>query len=198
MSITASAITSGSNSALSALLKAGGASAKAVDVVAKDIADIEKASAASGTQSLSSDSLKTALSSKIDADVASGKLTEKDASAVKQALGLPSQDTSDGSTAQAGASSGAACGSGAKGHGDGDGDHGGGGAAKTEVSRVDTVANGLKTTVITYSDATTDTQTTVTTDPDTKAKNPVEEAYAPDAGSYVKSLEPGSLVQTMA
>lgn len=56
----------------------------------------------------------------------------------------------------------------------------------------------MKTTVITYDDGTSDTQTSFTTDPDSKPSSNAEKAYGQDAGSYLASLDPGTLFKVSA
>lgn len=199
-----SAVTSAasSGSTLASLLQTSGLSADKIKIVEGDLADTRQSLASSMSASVSgtvdSTAFRAAIDAKIADDVASGKLTAKDAEAVGKAL-----DQIEGAASGASAStdaSGAASvtAAAAGGHGGG-----GGGDTKTEVSRVETVAGGIMTTVITYSDGSTETQTSVTTDPDTGSTNATSgtktgKSDEQKAQDYLASLQPGTLFNVMA
>lgn len=199
----------GSSNDLSTLLRTSGLSADKIAVVQKDVEDLQKSSpsvSASGTQSLDSEAFRTALESRIDSDVSAGKLSEADGAAVKQALGL-TDPAENGDTEAASGSAGAATASAAAtgGSGRAGGPGGGGTAEKTEVSRTETVAKGVKTTTVLYDDGSTETTTTFTSDPDTKTSNDTgpssadaAEAYGQGAEAWLKAIEPGTLFDVKA
>lgn len=204
----------GSSGDLSSILRTSGLSADKIAVVQKDVQDLQESTSpsisASGTSSLDSESFRKALESRIDSDVESGKLSEQDGTAVKQALGLTDAASADGSAdADAdGDTTDAAAGTAASGGAGRAGGHGGGGggtAEKTEVSRTETVSKGVKTIVILYDDGSSETQTSFTSDPDTKPSNDTgassaeaAQAYGQGADAYLKTLDPGTLFDVKA
>lgn len=205
-----SAVTSAasSGSTLASLLQTSGLSADKIKIVEGDLADTQQSLASSMSASVSgtvdSTAFRAAIDAKIADDVASGKLTAKDAEAVGKALDQIERAAS-GASASADASGAASVTAAAAGSARPAGGHdgGGGGDTKTEVSRVETVVGGIMTTVITYSDGTTETQTSVTTDPDTGSANAASGAKAgksdeQKAQDYLASLQPGTLFNVMA
>jgi hypothetical protein len=202
-----SAVTSAasSGSTLASLLQTSGLSADKIKIVEGDLADTRQSLASSMSASVSgtvdSTAFRAAIDAKIADDVASGKLTAKDAEAVGKALDQI-EGTASGATPTQWSSLGQAAAAGtarpAGGHGGG-----GGGDTKTEVSRVETVAGGIMTTVITYSDGSTETQTSVTTEPDTGSTNATSgtktgKSDEQKAQDYLASLQPGTLFNVMA
>ncbi|WP_292959523.1 hypothetical protein [Novosphingobium sp. UBA1939] len=199
-----SAVTSAasSGSTLASLLQTSGLSADKIKIVEGDLADTRQSLASSMSASVSgtvdSTAFRAAIDAKIADDVASGKLTAKDAEAVGKALDQI-EGTASGASASTDASGAASVtAAAAGGHGGG-----GGGDTKTEVSRVETVAGGIMTTVITYSDGSTETQTSVTTDPDTGSTNATSgtktgKSDEQKAQDYLASLQPGTLFNVMA
>lgn len=165
----------GSNSALTTSLQAQGLSTNAIKLVETDLQQVQTAGGSSST-SVDGATVRAALDQKISDDVASGKLSQDDADKIGKAL-----DQMDGSaTANGSATTASAGGTAGAGHAGGGAPAGGGGGGgsseKTELSRTVTVSGGIKTTVITYTDGTTETKTTVdVTDKDTSAKGKVED-----------------------
>lgn len=135
-------------------------------------------------------SVRAALDKRVSADVASGKLSKEDAAEVKTTL--DQIDAQSGSNATSGSAP-----SGSVQHGGGGG---GGSTSKTELSRTVTISDPIKTTVITYTDGTTKTSTSVATTSDDQryAKPNAAQASQQDATqSYLSTIEPGSLVDIM-
>ena len=206
MSITAI----GSSSDLSSMLRTSGLSADKIEIVQKDVEDLQNSTSisVSGAQSLDSESFRKALESRIDSDVEAGKLSEEDGDAVKQALGLNDTGSADGAegtgseTADAASEASASGGAGRAGGGGG----GGGEAEKAEVSRTETVSKGVKTTVIVYDDGSSETTTSFTSDPDTKPSSDsgsttsaeAAKAYGQGAEAYLSAIEPGTLFDVQA
>ncbi len=196
----------GSGTDITSLLRANGLSSTTADYVASEVQDVTQASGPISTQTLDQESVSAALSARIDADVAAGKLSASDASTIKQTLGL-SEDTSSGesSTATTAAASTEASASSASSAASGAGGAGGGGGGsddssdKTEVSRTETIANGVKTTVIVYDDGSSETQVAYTAAPDTSQSAAVASAYGQeDADSYLASIAHGTFLDTQA
>ncbi len=192
-------------------LEANGLSADKAKLVGSDLAAAVKSAALEmGSTATTSASVRAALDAKIAADVASGKLTQGDAAVVKKTLdGIDGQSGGSGITSQAApaaaasadaAGSAAAAGGQGRGDGDGGGGGGGGGSSKTERSETVTVVGSTKTTVITYTDDTTSTSTTTATDADIAkyAKASVAAAMPDVAGSYLSTIEAGTLFSQTA
>jgi hypothetical protein len=193
-----------SSNSLVTTLEANGLSAAKAKLVNADASAASKAvSSAIGTSAsrTNSTAVRTILNAKIDADVASGKLSTTDAVAVKKTLDdidsqLTGPTAAQSSTGAAGpeqaSGSSAAAGSASR----GGGAAGGGTTAKTEASETVIVAGAIKTTVITYTDGTTSTSTTAATDEDqakydkastaSSAKNDVSQ-------KYLSGITPGTL-----
>ena len=143
--------------------------------------------------------IRDALESRIDADVASGRLTEADAKTVNYTL-----DQIDPQGAAPAHSQGVGGHKGGGPHGGG-GEGGGGSANKTELSETVTVTGQLKKTTILYTDGTTESTTTVlgNSAKDSKyVKSPVYDLMKASAETngaadktrnYLATLDPGSL-----
>lgn len=194
-----------SSTDLTSLLRASGLSLKAAEVVQDDVDQLQPtiSTSSSTAQTLDSESFRRALSARIDSDVSNGDLTDEEAKAVKQTLGLEEQITTgssdetsdDGSSGSSTVSSGQS----AAPAGGGGGGGGGGEEQKTEVSRTETIAKGVKTTIIVYDDGTTETQTSFTTDPDTRPANEEEgRDFSKRTESYLSSIDPGTLFSVYA
>lgn len=179
-------------SALSKTLQAGGLSASKASLVESEIAASGKTSITASTKTPDIASVRSAVNQRITQDVVAGKLTAEDAAKINKTLdemqAAQSGATTDAATTDA-SSAQAAGGGGSKPAGGGGGGGGGGSSAKVELSRVVTVTGALKTTVITYTDNSTATKTTVDTDPAPKKA---------DAGDGAADLPPGSLVDALA
>jgi hypothetical protein len=158
---------------LSKALQAEGVSTAGASAVAGDLLNAAETSLSANPNESDSD-FSAALDKQINQDVASGKLSQDDADAIKKALDTmtgASQDSAaaapGGDTAAVQASSSAA--DSAQAAGDAGGGRGGGGGAstgRTEVSQTVTVSGDTKTTVITYSDGTTEIETATATTAD--------------------------------
>ncbi|WP_206239269.1 hypothetical protein [Novosphingobium terrae] len=209
-----SAISADTTNPLLSKLEANGLSADKAQLVENDLANAF-ADTASGSTSGTVDvkSVRAALDQKIDEDVASGKLSASDATAVKKTLddldaqsSGTSTQSSTAATTTATASDSSASTSSAQSSGSGSGSGGAGGAGgggsstKTELSETVTVSGGIKTTVITYTDGTTSTTTTAATDQDQQkyGSKQAEQAAASTASKYLSTIQPGSLFQVMA
>lgn len=196
----------GKTSSLVTDLTAKGLSSTKAKLVASDL-DASVKSVGGGTTALDKAAVRTALDQRISADVASGKLTQKDADAVTKTLDgmadkvanasstATSASPSTGATAQASGTSGSTP------SGAGGGGSGGGSTAKTELSRVVVVSGALETTTITYTDGATETETGSSSG---ATSNDPSEAAAASAASnkvgesgYTTKLDPGSLVDTV-
>ncbi|WP_068080318.1 hypothetical protein [Novosphingobium rosa] len=207
-----SAISTDTSNPLLAKLEANGLSADKAQVVEDDLANVLSQGSASGSGPVDVKSVRAALDQKIDQDVASGKLSESDAAAVKKTLddldaqtsgtdtgtaSSQAQSTDTTSTDSTGSTQTSSAGaSGAKGGGGG----GGGSSTKTELSETTTISGSLKTTIITYTDGTTSTTKTAASAEDvqkygTKAQ---QTATADTASKYLSTIQPGSLFQLMA
>ncbi|WBO23055.1 hypothetical protein [Sphingomonas abietis] len=200
-----------SNSATSALtqqLQANGLSDAAVKQVNGDLAAAVKDVTGASGGSADAASVRAALDQRISADVASGKLSAGDAAKVSKTLDqIDGQASGSGITSQS-APVAAAPASGAAGAAQGGGGGGGGGggsASKTELSRAVTISGATETTIITYTDGSTATTTTVASDADkikygkpaaTDANGTTSAATA--AQDYLSTIEPGSLIDQQA
>jgi hypothetical protein len=183
-----------SNNALSSALQANGLSADKIALVADDLQQVEQAQGAPVNTSVDSASVRQALEKKIDEDVKAGKLSQEDATAIKKTLddmGGASRSTTQASKAAAGG----------KPHGGGGHGGGGGSSQKTILSEVVTVTGALQTTLITYTDDTTDTETQpVTGDSTPSGSSTGGTTTGPDqtASDYLSTIDPGSLYTAYA
>ncbi|HEX7857395.1 MAG TPA: hypothetical protein VF503_27255 [Sphingobium sp.] len=185
----------GSNTQLATSLQAAGLSSDKIKLVETDLQQAQQSSTASGSSGVDSKAVRATLDKQISADVASGKLSQDDADKIGKAL-----DQMDGTTTASGGAGGAGKAGGPPGGGGGGG---GGSTEKTEQSRTVTVAGGVKTTVITYTDGSTETQTAVDfSDADTssaaKAKKADEPSKTDDAARAGKSGKSGGSSETAA
>lgn len=193
-------IASASTTALQTTLQSSGISTAKAKLVQTDL---DQAVQSAGGASAKPASVREALDKQIQADVASGKLSKDDAATIDKALdqmGDTAVAASADTDATQTASAGGAAKAGGGGHAGGGGGGGGGSSTKTELSETVTVAGSVKTTVITYTDGTSDTTTSVATSQD-------EQRYGHDATkaesdatvtNYLSSLPPGTLVDTEA
>ncbi|PZU10934.1 hypothetical protein [Sphingomonas sp.] len=190
-------VTASSTTVLQRKLESSGLSSAKADLVQSDlnaaVAD------AGGSGAAKPASVREALDKRIAADVASGKLSESDATDIRKTLdkmGDASVTASADTTSPTTASSTAGQASAGKGGGGG----GGGEASKTELSRTVTVAGTVKTTIITYTDGTSETTTSTASSADKsrygKAAQSADRPTTPD--TYLASIEPGSLMDTAA
>lgn len=202
--MTISSVSSTSSDFLLTKLETNGLSASKAQLVEDDLSEISAtaSSDASASGPVDMKAMRAALDKKIDADVSSGKLSASDAAAVKKTLDdMDAQGSGSGDAGQtqtSAASSTQADGAGAA-HSSGGG--GGGASAKTEVSETVTVSGPLKTTIITYSDGSTATSTTVASPADEqKYGKSSSQSGATDsiATQYLATLAPGSLFNQMA
>jgi hypothetical protein len=205
------AVSADTTNPLLSKLEANGLSADKAQVVQDDLSSVLSDSSGTGSGPVDAKSVRAALDQKIDADVASGKLSASDATAVKKTLDqLDAQASGTGASTAAQTSaaasssdssgSAAASGSSASGGAGGAGGGGGGSSTKTEVSETVTVSGGIKTTVITYSDGTTSTTTTAASQQDEQqyGSKQAEQAAASTTSKYLSTIQPGSLFQLMA
>lgn len=206
----------GTNNPLASALKAQGLSSDTIEIVTADFEEIRESGAGSGgAGKVDAASVRAALDGKLKDDVASGKISQEDADKVTAAL-----DKMDSAAKGAAAPAGGEAASAGKAGGGGAPSGGGGGSSgeseKTELSRTVTVADGIKTTVITYDDGSTETETSVDLSGDDTAKNAVDDAADPkekadpavaaaygasEADSvegYLATIEPGSLFDIQA
>lgn len=203
----------GSSAALSSLLQAKGLASDTIDLIEDDL---ELAQKAGGSQmlatSINGGTVRTALDKQISDDVTSGKLSEEDAAKIGEAL-----DQLEGKTTEAKSGS-ALAGGAARPAGGGGGGGAGGSSEKTELSRTVTVSGGITTTIITYTDGTTETETSVATEEDIKSsaaksgksedvdksKSGTDATAKPGAVSdpavqdYLAQIEPGSILEAYA
>jgi hypothetical protein len=203
----------GSSAALSSLLQAKGLASDTIDLIEDDL---ELAQKAGGSQmlatSINGGTVRTALDKQISDDVTSGKLSEEDAAKIGEAL-----DQLEGKTTEAKSGS-ALAGGAARPAGGGGGGGAGGSSEKTELSRTVTVSGGITTTIITYTDGTTETETSVATEEDIKSsaaksgksedvdksKSGTDATAKPGAASdpavqdYLAQIEPGSILEAYA
>jgi hypothetical protein len=224
--MTISSVSATASDSFLSRLETNGLSASKAQLVEDDLSQVESSSGSTGSSSSSIDmqTMRAALDAKIDEDVSSGKLSETDAAAVRKTLDQMGGQTDDtGTTGQSSAattkaaatqSEGAAQ-TGASGGATGGG--AGGSTAKTEVSETVTINGPLKTTVITYSDGSTQTTTTVATETDEQkygkqqasqdaaaTANAADTSAASNAGTntaamkYLSTLAPGTLFSQMA
>ncbi|WP_343610943.1 hypothetical protein [Novosphingobium sp.] len=159
-----------------------------LDAPASDVVDME--------------AMRATLDQRIDQDLASGTLSSSDAVAVRLTLDEIDAQTADtqvvDNKAQANAASAARTGS-------TDEVQGGAttaaaqNAARTVLNETVTVAGSVKTTVITYSDGTSETTTTVATPEDILqyGSTAEQEAAQATAMKYLATIEPGTLFTQM-
>jgi len=145
--------------------------------------------------------VRAAIDAKISADVSSGKLSEKDAAAVRKTL----DDATAAPSGTTGAPSGVAATGATAGKGSGGGAHGGGGgggsdSAKTILSEAVTVTGSTETTVITYTDGTTSTETGTAAvgEEDQQAMPPEAPVASAAADNYGAKLDQGLLINKSA
>jgi hypothetical protein len=183
-------------------LSAGKAATAATDV-------LHAAEASLSTEPNESDGdFRAALDKQIEQDVSTGTLTRDDATKLKKAL---DQVTGTSDSADAGATDAGETVAAAAGPSGGRGAAGGGGAGsseKTEVSRLTTVSGNTKTTIITYSDGSNETDTATATKADRQkfAKQQAEPSVSSGTGSdattmamdYLAQLPRGSFVNKNA
>ncbi|MET0365316.1 MAG: hypothetical protein ABW169_11760 [Sphingobium sp.] len=195
MSSIGSVGASGSNAVVSAL-QSKGLSQDKIKIVEDDLQEAQ-AGTSTGSQAVDAKAVRAALDSKIADDVASGTLSEEDAATISKAL-----DEMDGTATSGASASGGAKGAGGARPAGGGGGGGGGSEEKTELSRTETVSGGVKTTVITYTDGTTETKTTYgATDTSPKAGSSSASASDQDADAaqnYLSKIEPGTLFDAYA
>lgn len=189
-------------SVLPSALAANGLSTAKSKIVEADLATAIK-SAGSGSASIIAP-VRAALNERMAADVASGKLSQKDADAVNKTLdgmdpasgGASSQGAAGTTAAEPAAQSSTDGESEAKGGGGGGG--GGGAASKTELSRSTVVSGSLETITITYTDGSTTTETEAVTGATvTKPGSDTAKVGANDK-AYAERIEPGSIVDKTA
>lgn len=194
----ASSSTPSSSNPLTSLLQTQGLSASKIDLVETDLDKIleEAGSNSDPSSKVDAQSVRAALDKAISADVKSGKLSQADADKIGKAL-----DQMDAAAAaQQGAEGPVGSPLSAEGMTGAPGGGAGGGSAnseKTEISRTVTVSGGIKTTVIVYSDGTSDTETSVDfSGQDSKAK-PASAAPSDDKDHAAKAVaaEPGTAPQ---
>lgn len=192
----------GSSTSILQTLEAKGLSESKAKLVQSDLdASLQSATGLSGAKPDIA-SVRGVLDQKIASDVASGALTQEDATAISNTLD-DMQGSSAGGSAASGAATttaGAAPSSGGAGAAGGGG--GGGSETKTELSRVVVVTGAIKTTTITYTDGTTTTETSASTGDEPKkagAAAPVQSAGAGSADAeYKPKIVPGILVDALA
>ncbi|QJU60010.1 hypothetical protein HL653_21740 [Sphingomonas sp. AP4-R1] len=186
-----------STSALQTRLVSSGVSTAKAKLVQDDLDSALKATGAGGTARPAS--VRAALDQKIAADVASGKLSEADAATIGKALDRMG-DASVAASGDSGAATGDAGAAQAAGGAHGGGGGGGGrSAAKTELSRIVTVAGAIKTTVVTYTDGTSETSTGAANAEDKARYGHADATDDADpqtkVGTYLAGIAPGSLVE---
>ncbi|MCJ2182470.1 hypothetical protein MTR62_07140 [Novosphingobium sp. 1949] len=188
----------GASTDVTSLLRGASLSLSTLAVVSDDIEEITQSGSTVSARTLDTATFQAALSARIDEDVASGQLSESEAAKVKQALGLTSEDGTDTASDETEASSGTqAANTVAAPSGGGGGS--GGESEKTEVSRSETIANGIKTTVIVYDDGSSETQVSYTMAPNTPPEPLIASAYGQDdAESYLFHMTPGTFVDIAA
>ncbi|HEX7823200.1 MAG TPA: hypothetical protein VF463_21610 [Sphingobium sp.] len=179
----------GSNNPLQSALQAKGLSSKTIAVVQTDMKDVLQTTSEGGAKPSATD-VRARIDARLAEDVASGKISAEDAGAVGQAL-----DKVDPSAADEGAS--------APSGGTGSGGGGGGESSeKTELSRITLVAGRVKIIIITYTDKTTETKTSVATDNDAKTADKSSKtangSTAQTVKDYLATIEPGSLFDAFA
>ncbi|MFT3966008.1 MAG: hypothetical protein QM690_09020 [Sphingobium sp.] len=187
-----------SNNPLISALRQAGLSSDKIGIVQEDVEEVVANSipAGSGVDGLT---VRQALDAQIAEDVKSGDLSEEDAAKIAKVLD-EMEGKAAGETAET-AGGGEAQGAGGGGPAGGGG--GGGSTEKTELSRTETVSGGIKTTTITYTDGTTETETSFVSEPDTKsAANAAKEDTASNdirtAQDYLSKIEPGTLFDAYA
>lgn len=201
MSVTA--VTSGAE--VTNLLRGTGLTSYQTRLSETQADDLQQAqlqqTAAISASAINADALRQALVAQIDSDVADGKLSQEDATQVKQALGLAdTENASEDSAASDEDSGGLVTHSTTQAAGHAGGGAGGGSESEpSEISRTESIANGVKTTVILYDDGTTETQVTYTTTPDTPQVPLVASAYGKeDAESYLLNIAHGTFLDLRA
>jgi hypothetical protein len=206
-----SASTSISASATSAWLAkdlaSSGLSADKAKVAASDLLDAAVTSLAANPGESDGD-FRTALVSQIDQDVSSGKLSQDDADSIKKWLDQTAsagdleatgdQTSTDGTADPSDATSSDAAPSDATRSGDAAAS--GSLMGKTEVSRMVTVSGSIKTTMIAYSDGSSETETTSATASDDQ-KHAQDQASTQSANDgeklamdYLSKAAPGTFI----
>jgi hypothetical protein len=190
-------IAASSSTALQTKLVSSGISSAKAELVQSDLDSAIKA-AGSGAAAKPA-SVRQALDTQIAADVASGKLSKSDAAAIDKAL----DKMGDASIAASGDSETAATGAGgaqAAGGAGGGGGGAGGSASKTELSRTVTVSGQIKTTVIAYTDGTSETTTSAANAEDQTryGRAGADAGEQAKVSDYLASIPPGSLVEAEA
>lgn len=190
-----------STTALQTRLVSSGVSTAKAKLVQDDLDSAIKA--VGGDGSTKPASVRAALDQKIAADVASGKLSEEDAATIDKALDRMGDASVAASGESGSASSQTTAVPAGGGQGGGGGAGGGGSASKTELSRIVTVAGAIKTTVITYTDGTSETSTSAASSEDKARYGHAAAAEAdtdPQAkvGAFLASVTPGSLMDAEA
>lgn len=205
-----SSVSATSSDSLLSKLETNGLSASKAQLVESDLSQVEASlgSSTSSSGAIDMQTMRAALDKKIDDDVASGQLSQSDAEAVKKTLDqLDSQtsgasDTSTATTTGTTTSAQSDSSSAAQESGGGGGGGGAGGTSgKTEVSETVTITGPLKTTVITYSDGSTATTTTVATETDEQKygkQQATQAAASTTAMKYLSTIAPGTLFSQMA
>lgn len=189
-------------------LTSSGLSADKAKVAATDLLDAAVTSL-SASPGESDGDFRTALTDQINQDVSSGKLSQDDADAIQKWLDQAAssgdleatgeQTTTDGAADTSSATAPDAAQSGGAGAGASL-------AGKTEISRMVTVSGDIKTTVIAYSDGTSETETTAVAASD--AQNSATQAAAQAAQpaddvqkmamDYLSQTAPGTLINKNA
>lgn len=189
-----SAVVSGTE--ISSLLRGSGLTTSRIAYVANEIADLEQATSAIATRTLDNDAFRTALAARIDSDVAAGKLNESDGRTIKQALGLPLQRDTENGTEPTSSDSASPPPQTVRTSPDGTAT---GEAGKSEISRSETIAGGVRTVVILYDDGTSESEVSYTTEPDTPVVPFVASAYGQeDAETYLLTIAHGTFVDLHA
>lgn len=184
--------TGGTTNPLLRTLEAQGLSATKAGLVGKDLeASLTQVSGSISSGKPDVAAVRDVLDKRIADDVSSGALSQEDAAKINKTLDTMQADASGGTDTDAAAPvTSQAKGSGAHGGGSG------GAASKTEASRTVTVAGGMKTTTITYTDGSTETTTAIASSADdakaAEAHPSAVEANATNA--YAPQIAPGSLV----
>jgi hypothetical protein len=204
--MTISSLSSTSTDVFLTKLEGNGVSATKAQIVEDDLSQVMASAGSAATASAPVDmkAMRAALDKKIDEDVSSGKLSASDATAVKKTLDdMDAQAGTSGDTQTAATATAQSDGSGAAKSAGGGG--GGGASTKTEVSETVTITGPLKTTIITYSDGSTVTSTTVASQADEqKYGKQATQATATStststaAATYLSTLPPGTLFSQMA
>jgi hypothetical protein len=181
----------GINSALTSTLRSQGlTSAKAQRVSEELTQSIQDSTDLLGQ--VDEQAARSKLDEAIAADVASGNLSEQDAATITKTL-----DEADQAAAASGGGESPATAASAGPAGGGGGGGGGGSEEKTELSRTVIVAGGIKTTLIIYTDGTSETKTVAANGaPDSKPDTTA--ADGAKAKDWLARIEPGTLIDKLA